>query len=113
MLAYDTEPGLGWGIFKLSDDHPFKTAADTHDFWYNELIAGRSVLTLWQIDRLFLSNCRAIAALEKDPGDRERLRREAQILYLFVRAWAKTVRRGLGKYKPPTDPLTKKPESRS
>lgn len=104
FLDYDNEVGIGWGPFKLPNDHPFFPAAQVHDWRYDDLIAGTSEMTLKQADREMLRNMLRIAAAEgwktKDPGEFAKLAREAWMFYGIVRAWAKLVRPDLEAYKP-------------
>lgn len=103
MVDYDNEVGIGWGPFKDIGTRlfpEFMPCAAIHDEQYNWLIAGTSPFTLREIDRQFLKNCLYIASIQKDAGDKERLRREAYICYAICRAWAKIVRPELESYKP-------------
>ena len=100
MIPYDNSPGIGWGPFKLAKDHPLFPAAEIHDANYDEIIQGTSKITLAEADKLFEDNCLCIAMMQEDPGDRERLRREAHMFYGVIRMWAFLIRPTLDAWKP-------------
>ncbi len=100
LFPLDPNPGIGWGEFKLSDDHPFYRAALVHDARYDELVAGTSSMTLAEIDSIFLGNCLRLATGFEDAGDRERYRREAWMCFATVKLWGKIARGTLADYKP-------------
>lgn len=108
-LPLDPNPGIGWGPFKLSDDHPFYRAAVVHDALYDDIVKGKSLITLKQGDRIFLRNCLRAAAsqawLTKDVGEGALLVREAWIFYRIVRAWAKVFRQLVEQWKPGDGPF--------
>jgi hypothetical protein len=100
LLPLDPEPGIGYGCLKLPDDSPFMRAAIEHDRQYEDLAAGTCPYTLEEVDRIFHLNCERAAMAFTDPGDRALYWRQAQLLYLTVRAWGRMFRGELASFQP-------------
>lgn len=83
-MSVDPKRGIGisWLWFE-PDTHPFYQAALVHDEHYELMYAGKSDLTLKQVDDAFLSSMLEIARKRKSL----KLKAQAYLFYYIAHTW--------------------------